>query len=62
MIEKLRKMKVQDRIEKLGMRPDRADVILPACLLVQAVMRLSQLERLVIPHVGLKDGLLWSLI
>lgn len=62
MILQLQKMSVKERIENLGMRPDRADVIIPAALVVQTVMRQSNLEKLLIPHVGLKDGLLWSLI
>lgn len=61
MISKLQKMSVKDRIEKLDMRPDRADVIVPASLIVQTVMRQSSLDKLLIPHVGLKDGLIWSL-
>jgi exopolyphosphatase / guanosine-5'-triphosphate,3'-diphosphate pyrophosphatase len=59
-IEKLRKMSVKDRIEKLKMRPDRADVIIPAILVAQAVLRQSELQCLIIPYVGLRDGILWS--
>ncbi|MBX2996526.1 MAG: hypothetical protein KF681_17020 [Bdellovibrionaceae bacterium] len=61
-IERLRAMSVKDRIEKLELRPDRADVIVPAAMVVQAVMRQSNLEKILIPHVGLKDGILWSMI
>lgn len=60
-IQKLRKMSVKERIEKLKMRPDRADVIIPAALVVFTVMRQAHLEKLLIPNVGLKDGLIWSL-
>ncbi|MEZ0391416.1 MAG: hypothetical protein ACAH59_04325 [Pseudobdellovibrionaceae bacterium] len=60
-IEKLQKLTIKERIEKLKMRPDRADVILPAAFVVQTVMRQAGLEKLLIPHVGLKDGLVWSL-
>lgn len=60
-IQKLQKMTVKERIEKLKMRPDRADVILPAAFVVLTVMRQSRLEKLLIPHVGLKDGLIWAL-
>lgn len=61
-IEILRQTSVKDRIEKLSLRPDRADVILPAALIVQAVLRRSALQKILIPYVGLKDGLLWSLM
>ncbi len=61
-IEKIRVISVKDRVETLGMRPDRADVILPAAMVVQTVMMQSGLQKLLIPYVGLKDGLLWSLV
>jgi exopolyphosphatase/guanosine-5'-triphosphate,3'-diphosphate pyrophosphatase len=60
-IEKLQKTSLKDRIEKMKMRPDRADVILPAALVVQAILRQADLDKLLIPQVGLKDGLIWSL-
>lgn len=60
-IAKLSSMSYNQRVEKLKLRPDRADVILPAAMVVQAVLRQAKIDRLVIPQVGLKDGLLWSL-
>lgn len=59
-LDEVRQTSVRDRQSKLDMRPDRADVIVPAMMLVQTVMRLSETQRLVIPGVGLRDGLLWS--
>lgn len=61
-IQKLRKLSLKDRIAKLGMRPDRADVIIPAALVVQAALRQASVHRLLIPYVGLKDGILLSLV
>ena len=61
-IEKLSRMSIKDRVEKLNIKPDRADVILPAALIAQTAMRLSGVTRLLIPYVGLKDGVLWSLV
>lgn len=61
-IEKLSRMSIQERISKLKLRPDRADVILPAALVTQSCMRLAGIEKILIPYVGLKDGLLWSMI
>ncbi|HEY8272010.1 MAG TPA: hypothetical protein VIG33_14055 [Pseudobdellovibrionaceae bacterium] len=58
--EKLKSMSYKDRMEKLGLRPDRADVILPATLLVLTVLRQARVEKIIIPNVGLRDGLLWS--
>lgn len=61
-IEKLRTLKVKERIEKLKMRPDRADVILPAAMLVQTILRQAETRKILIPSVGLRDGLIWSMI
>jgi len=59
-LETLKQTTIKDRIQKLGMRPDRADVIVPAVSVIFTLMRLSETRRLVIPGVGLRDGLLWS--
>lgn len=58
--ERLRALSLKDRIEKLNLRPDRVDVILPAVMLVKTVLRQSRIEKIFIPNVGLRDGLLWS--
>jgi exopolyphosphatase/guanosine-5'-triphosphate,3'-diphosphate pyrophosphatase len=58
LIEKLSDMNVKDRIRKLKLRPDRADVILPAAIVLQVVAREARVKQIAIPHVGLKDGLL----
>lgn len=60
-ILRLQQMTLRERTVKWGLRPDRADVIVPAALVVQTVMRQAGLDKLLIPHVGLKDGLIWSL-
>ncbi len=60
-IDRLMKTSIKDRIDKLEMRPDRADVIVPASLIVSTVLRQANIEKLLIPHVGLKEGLIWSL-
>jgi exopolyphosphatase / guanosine-5'-triphosphate,3'-diphosphate pyrophosphatase len=58
----LKKMSIKDRIEKLNLRSDRADVILPAALLVQTVLSVAKIEKIMIPSVGLKEGLLWAMV
>lgn len=61
-IEKLSTLKLKDRIEKIGLRPDRADVIIPAAMIVQTVMRQAETEKILIPNVGLRDGIIWSML
>lgn len=58
---KLQSMNRKQRVTRLGLRPDRADVIIPAGLLVLAILKDARLDKMLIPHVGLKDGLLCSL-
>lgn len=59
--KKLKSTSIKDRIEKLEMRPDRADVILPATMNVKMILRLAGVDKILIPCVGLRDGLLLSL-
>lgn len=60
-IDILKSTRLKDRIEKLHLRPDRADVIIPASTLVQIIMRQAETEKLLIPNVGLRDGLIWAM-
>jgi exopolyphosphatase/guanosine-5'-triphosphate,3'-diphosphate pyrophosphatase len=46
------------RIERLGLRPDRADVIVPACRVIASVLGRAGISTLHIPYVGVKEGLL----
>lgn len=60
--EKLAIIPIKDRIEKLNLRPDRADVILPALYIVKMILRQCDANRIFIPRVGLRNGILWSMI
>lgn len=54
----LETMTLKERIQFLRLRPDRADVVIPAAHLTRAIMDCAQTEVLVIPYVGLRDGIL----
>ncbi len=58
LIEKLSKLTVEQRIRKYELRPDRADVILPAAIVLQIIAREARVHQILIPKVGLKDGVL----
>lgn len=58
----LRKYSIKDRIKKLNLREDRADVILPATMVVLEILKSASCFKLLIPRVGLRDGILWSAI
>jgi len=52
---------LNDRINKLGLRPDRADVIVPAADIYLAVMRYADVTQMLVPKVGLSDGIIYEL-
>jgi exopolyphosphatase/guanosine-5'-triphosphate,3'-diphosphate pyrophosphatase len=47
----------QERIERLELKPDRADVIIPAAKIFLSVMKNADIEKVFVPQVGLSDGL-----
>lgn len=60
--EKLKEYSYDERVQKLNLRPDRADVILPALMLVKTILRQASIDKIFIPGVGLRDGLLRSIV
>lgn len=57
----LNKFTLLERIEVLGMRPDRADVILPAATIFISIMKWAKIESIYVPKIGLADGLIYKL-
>lgn len=49
---------IDERIYKLQMNPDRADVIIPASDIYVKVMEWSHASSILVPEVGLKDGIM----
>jgi exopolyphosphatase/guanosine-5'-triphosphate,3'-diphosphate pyrophosphatase len=58
LIEILDHLTYEERIRKLKLRPDRADVILPASVVLHEIAKATAVKQIAIPNVGLKDGLL----
>ncbi len=54
-------MTMAERISKLGLRKDRADVIVPALIIFDKVAELAGCDRVIVPRVGLKDGMIHEL-
>jgi exopolyphosphatase/guanosine-5'-triphosphate,3'-diphosphate pyrophosphatase len=46
-----------DRITKLGLKPDRADVIMPALKIYMSVMKWGGIRSIAVPQIGLADGM-----
>jgi len=58
LIERLDSMTYEERMRKLKLRPDRADVILPASIVLHLIASEAGVKQIAIPNVGLKDGIL----
>jgi exopolyphosphatase/guanosine-5'-triphosphate,3'-diphosphate pyrophosphatase len=52
---------IEERIYKLQMNPDRADVIIPASNIYLKVMEWAHASTILVPEVGLKDGIIFHL-
>src|SRR5262245_49956644 len=61
-INTLQSMTIEERIQRLPLRPDRADVIVPAAIVLQRIVEQADVDEVLIPGVSLKDGLLLDLI
>ena len=53
---------LKDRIHVLGLKQDRADVIIPAAEIFLTIMKVGRLKNIVAPRVGLVDGIIQTLI
>jgi exopolyphosphatase/guanosine-5'-triphosphate,3'-diphosphate pyrophosphatase len=52
---------VEERVEVLGLNPDRADVILPATKIFLTAMKHADIQKIIVPQIGLSDGILHDL-
>jgi len=51
----------EERIEVLGLKPDRADVIIHASKIFITIMKIGEMETIFIPQIGLSDGIVHDL-
>lgn len=54
----VRNTSIEDRINELQLNPDRADVIVPASEIYISVMEWAKSKTILVPEVGLKDGIM----
>jgi len=62
LMEELSGMSLKSRMERFGLREDRADVILPACFVYHRIAELNGSEEILVPRVSLKDGLVQEIL
>jgi exopolyphosphatase/guanosine-5'-triphosphate,3'-diphosphate pyrophosphatase len=61
-IDLLSRLSFHERIDQLGLREDRADVILPAAVVYHHLAHLANAEQILVPGVGVKEGILLDLV
>ena len=54
----LKTMSYDERITSLKLKPDRADVILPACEIYLNLMEYANIRDMLVPKIGLSDGII----
>lgn len=57
---KLFSLNLSQRMKRFQLRKDRADVILPAAVVTLEIMRIFEIHEIIVPDVGLKNGLFWD--
>lgn len=62
LIPKLCQMTTEERRTTFGLRPDRADTLVPACCIFLRIAERLGLNSIAAPGVGLKEGLLLELV
>ncbi len=58
----LARLSFKERIEQYQLRPDRADVILPAAMIYLKIGEILGVKRIHVPNTGLKDGLILDMV
>jgi len=61
-IEQLAGLSYRERVDQLGLREDRADVILPAAMVYERLAEIAGVAEIQVPHVGVKEGILYDLV
>ncbi|MBK7269331.1 MAG: exopolyphosphatase [Flavobacteriales bacterium] len=59
--ERIASYSFEDRVKVLRLRPDRADVVIPAADIFLHIMEYANIEEIFVPKVGLADGIIYDL-
>lgn len=57
----LKRHTYKERVELMGLNPDRADVIIPASEIFIYIMRNADIKKIYVPEIGLSDGIVHNL-
>jgi len=61
-VDLLSPMSYRDKVDSMGLREDRADVILPAAMVYLRVAEVSGCTEILVPGVGVKEGIILDLV
>jgi len=53
----IKNMSFKQRVDKLRLRPDRADVIVPAGEIYTTILEVAKIEKISVPKIGVSDGI-----
>lgn len=59
--KKLAALSYDERLETYQLKPDRADVIVPACQIYDAIFETLQCKEFFVPKIGLSDGMIYDM-
>jgi exopolyphosphatase/guanosine-5'-triphosphate,3'-diphosphate pyrophosphatase len=57
----IKKLSFDQRIQEMGLNPDRADVIVPALRIYLSTMKWAKADKIIVPKIGLSDGIIKKL-
>ena len=60
LVQRLFRLSLGQRMRRFQLKKDRADVILPAAVVTLEMMRIFEMNEIVVPNVGLKNGIFWD--
>jgi exopolyphosphatase/guanosine-5'-triphosphate,3'-diphosphate pyrophosphatase len=61
LFKQLNSVDMDERIFNFKLRPDRADVIIPACEIYLRIMSLAGIKHMLVPKIGLSDGMILNM-
>jgi exopolyphosphatase/guanosine-5'-triphosphate,3'-diphosphate pyrophosphatase len=59
--EDLSKLSLEERIDRFQLKPDRADVIIPAIDIYSFILKKLKANKFYVPKIGLSDGMIYDL-
>lgn len=59
--EELAALSLEERIDKFQLKPDRADVIIPAIDIYSFILKKIKTNQVYVPKIGLSDGMIYDL-